>query len=74
MKPFKGVEDGEVFVVDGGFELKRVSESSEYNAVFTDSTDIGVNIPFDETTYTVDEFSKLPKPEQELLFETSNSY
>ena len=74
MKLFKDVEDGEIFVVQGGFELQRISESSEHNAVFTDSTDIGVKVPFDEITYTVDEFSKLPKPEQEILFETSNSY
>lgn len=71
MKPFKDVEDGEIFVVEGGFELKRVSESSDYNAVFTDSTGIGVKIPTDENTYTVDEFSKLPKPVQEVPFEAS---
>ena len=72
MKLFKDLEEGEVFVVAGGFELQKCVEMLDNgNAVFTGpGTQISVMIAPDTETWEPDEFWEIHKdrPMEDILF------
>ena len=55
MKPFKDLLDGTRFFVCGGFNLQKVQETPDYNALLLNddgsSSEIWVTLPEDEPTY-----------------------
>lgn len=72
MKLFKDLEEGEVFVVAGGFELQKcVAMLDNGNAVLTGpGTNISVLIDPNAETWTPDEFWEIHKdrPREDILF------
>ena len=67
MKLFSEVKDGEVFVVQGGFVLQKVNESTEYNCVDVEDATIGIKLGDNVETYTEEEFNSFPKQPAEVL-------
>lgn len=71
MKLFKDVEEGEVFIVEGGFELQKCTEMLDKgNSVFTGpGTQISVLIAPDTETWEPDEFWEIHKdrPREDIL-------
>lgn len=71
MKLFKDLEEGEVFVVAGGFELQKcVAMLDNGNSVFTDDANISVLIAPDTETWEPKEFWEIHKdrPMDDILF------
>uniref|UniRef100_A0AAU8EE05 Uncharacterized protein n=2 Tax=unclassified bacterial viruses TaxID=12333 RepID=A0AAU8EE05_9VIRU len=70
MKLFKDLEEGEIFVVAGGFELQKcVAMLDNGNSVFTDDASISVLVAPDTETWEPEEFWEVHKdrPMDDLL-------